>query len=243
MRILVVNPNTTVAMTRKIADAARQIASPGTEIMAITSPFGPASIEGYFDEATSLNGLLQAIHRAENYDAVVIACFDDTGLDAARCLTDKPVIGIGEAAYRCAAMVSNKFSVVTTLARSVPALEHNLARYGMAHQCVKVRSSEVAVLDLEDNNPAACRKIEAEIEAAIADDKAEAIVLGCAGMADLADSLSQRYQLPVLDGLACAVALAESLVRLKLRTSRLGGYASPPAHKLQLAFGSDPVAA
>ena len=173
----------------------------------------------------------------------VIACFDDTGLDAARCLTDKPVIGIGEAAYRCAAMVSNKFSVVTTLARSVPALEHNLARYGMAHQCVKVRSSEVAVLDLEDNNPAACRKIEAEIEAAIADDKAEAIVLGCAGMADLADSLSQRYQLPVLDGLACAVALAESLVRLKLRTSRLGGYASPPAHKLQLAFGSDPVAA
>jgi allantoin racemase len=62
-------------------------------------------------------------------------------------------------------------------------------------------------------------------------------------MADLADSLSQRYQLPVLDGLACAVALAESLVRLKLRTSRLGGYASPPAHKLQLAFGSDPVAA
>ncbi len=238
MRILVVNPNTTVSMTNKIGQAARNAASPGTEIVALTSSNGPASIEGYFDEANSVNGLLQAIHSAQNYDAVVIACFDDTGLDAARCLTDKPVIGIGEAAYRCAAMLANKFSVITTLARSVPALEHNLQRYGMAHQCVRVRSSEVAVLDLEGNNPAACSKIEAEIVKAIDEDKAEAIVLGCAGMADLAGSLSQRYQIPVIDGLACAVALAEGLARLGLRTSRLGGYAPPPEHKIQQAFAN-----
>lgn len=238
MRILVVNPNTTAAMTAKIGQAARRCAAPGTEIVAMTSVHGPVSIEGYFDEAMSLAGLLQTIGQAEDFDAVVIACFDDTGLDAARCLTDKPVIGIGEAAYRCAAMLSNKFSVVTTLARSVPALEHNLARYGMAHQCVKVRSSEVAVLDLENNNPAACSKIEAEIVKAMDEDRAEAIVLGCAGMADLADSLSQRYGLPVLDGLACAVTLAEGMARIGLKTSRRGGYAPPPERKLQLAFAA-----
>ncbi|MCX8520624.1 MAG: aspartate/glutamate racemase family protein, partial [Rhodoferax sp.] len=126
MRILLVNPNTTRSMTDKAGTAARRVASVGTEIVAVTSPHGPASIEGYYDEALSLAGLLQAIRQHPEHDAVVIACFDDTGLDAARCLTDKPVVGIGEAGYRMAAMLSNHFSVVTTLARSVPALQHNL---------------------------------------------------------------------------------------------------------------------
>ena len=231
MRILVVNPNTTAGMTANIAVAARRIAAPGTEIVALTSPHGPASIEGYYDEAMSLAGLLQAVREAEDYDAVIIACFDDTGLDALRCLTDKPVVGIGEAGYRMAAMLCNKFSVVTTLARSVPALEHNLMRYGMDRQCQRVRSSEVPVLELEHANPAAYKKIEDEIGRAIAEDRAEAIVLGCAGMADLAAAMSERFGVPVLDGLACAVGLCESMVRLGLRTSRLGGYAPPPASK------------
>ena len=231
MRILVVNPNTTAGMTANIAVAARRIAAPGTEIVALTSPHGPASIEGYYDEAVSLAGLLQAVREAEDYDAVIIACFDDTGLDALRCLTDKPVVGIGEAGYRMAAMLCNKFSVVTTLARSVPALEHNLMRYGMDRQCQRVRSSEVAVLELEHANPDAYKKIEDEIGRAIAEDRAEAIVLGCAGMADLAAAMSERFGVPVLDGLACAVGLCESMVRLGLRTSRVGGYAPPPASK------------
>ncbi|MFZ9183920.1 MAG: aspartate/glutamate racemase family protein [Hylemonella sp.] len=237
-RILVINPNTTPGMTDNIAVAARKAAGPKTEIVALTSPSGPRSIEGYFDEATSLHGLMQCIHTSSAFDAVVIACFDDTGLDAARCLTEKPVIGIGEAAYKMASLLCNKFSVVTTLARSVPALEHNLRRYGMHQHCVKVRSSEVAVLDLEQANSAACNKIEAEIERSILEDKAEAIVLGCAGMADLAGSLSQKFGLPVIDGLACAVALAESTARLGLQTSRLGGYAPPPADKLVHIFGA-----
>ena len=232
IRILVVNPNTTVGMTEKIANAARRVASSGTEIVATQSAFGPASIEGYYDEAMSLAGLLEVIKKAENYDAVVIACFDDTGLDAARCLTNKPVVGIGEAAYHMVSLLCNKFSVVTTLARSVPALEHNLHRYGLAQKCVKVRSSEVAVLDLEHANPQACTLIENEIALAISYDRAEAIVLGCAGMTDLSAQLSAKFNLPVLDGVACAVSLCESLVRLGLRTSGLGGYAPPPAYKL-----------
>jgi len=234
MRILVVNPNTSHGMTQKIGAAAQRVASAGTEIIAISSPSGPVSIEGYYDEAMSLAGLLQAVRNAKDFDAVVIACFDDTGLDALRCLTDKPVLGIGEAGYRMASMLCNKFSVVTTLARSVPALEHNILRYGLERHCQRVRSSEVAVLELEDANPAALKKIEDEIALAIRDDRAEAIVLGCAGMTDLAESLSQRFALPVLDGLACAVGLCESMVRLGLRTSRQGGYAPPPQVKREL---------
>ena len=172
MRILVVNPNTTASMTDKIGAAARRVANAGTEIVAVNPAIGPASIEGFYDEAMSLAGMLDVIRKAQDYDAVVIACFDDTGLDAARCLTDKPVIGIGEAAYHYASMVANKFSVVTTLARSVPALEHNLHRYGLIARCARVRSSEVAVLELEHPGSDARTRIRAEIRRAVEEDRA-----------------------------------------------------------------------
>lgn len=231
MRLLVINPNSTAAMTAKIGAAARAAASAGTEILAVNPPGGPVSIEGYLDEAMSVPGLLRLIEGSPEVDAVIIACFDDTGLDAARCLTDRPVIGIGEAAYHFASMIANKFSVVTTLARSVPALEHNLHRYGLATRCMRVRASDVAVLELEHAGSDACNRISAEIRGAILEDRAEAIVLGCAGMADLAGRLSAEHGLPVLDGVACAVRLAEAMVGLGLRTSRLGGYAPPPRQK------------
>jgi allantoin racemase len=235
MRLLVINPNTTASMTEKIGIAARRAATPGTEIVATTPPQGPVSIEGYYDEALAVPGILQMMRNTPDFDAVIIACFDDTGIDAARCLTDVPVLGIGEAAYHFASMLSNKFSVVTTLARSVPALEHNLHRYGLAARCARVRSSEVAVLDLEHPGSEASDRISAEIGRAVAEDRAEAIVLGCAGMADLAGRLSAEHGLPVLDGVSCAVRLAEAMVGLGLRTSRLGGYAPPPVHKLDVA--------
>ena len=238
MRILIINPNTTASMTEAIGKAALKVASVGTTIVAVNPDNGPASIQGAEDGEAALPGLFEAFDRHmtadDPFDAVVIACFDDTGLDAARCVTDKPVIGIGEAAYSMAGMLANKFSVVTTLARSVPALEHNLMKYGLDRRCARVRSSEVAVLDLEDDSSGAYEKIAAEIARAIADDKAEAIVLGCAGMTDLANKLSQQFGRPVLDGVACAVSLAESMARLQLKTSRHGGYAPPPQHKLEV---------
>ena len=227
MQILVINPNTTASMTAKISAAANSVALPNTEILAVNPQHGPASIQGYYDEALALNGIVEQIQAHESFDAVVLACFDDTGLDAVRCLTDKPVLGIGEAAYHIASMISNKFSVVTTLARSVPALEHNLNRYGLASRCARVRSSEVAVLELEDPNSNARAMISAEIAKAINEDRAEAIVLGCAGMTDLAKSLSDEHGLPVIDGVVSAVGLCETMVRLNVKTSRLGGYAPP----------------
>ncbi len=232
MRILVVNPNTTASMTAKIGAAARRIASPGTEIVARNPDKGPASIEGFYDEAMCLAGMLDVIRTTPEADAVVIACFDDTGLDAARCLTDRPVVGIGEAAYHMASMISNRFSVITTLGRSVPALEHNLHRYGLSARCARVRSSEIAVLELEEPGSGARARISDEIARAKAEDRAEAIVLGCAGMTDLTEQLGAEHGLPVLDGVVCAVTLCEAMVRLRLRTSRLGGYAAVPRDKL-----------
>lgn len=236
MRILVINPNTTVSMTKKIGKAAKDAASTGTKIIAVNPEDGPPSIEGYFDEVFSVPGIIAEMTRASDMDAYVIACFDDTGLDAARCATEAPVIGIGEAAFHLATLIAGKFSVVTTLARSVPAIEHNLAKYGLASRCARVRASDVAVLDLELPGSDARRKISHEIGRAIAEDRAEAIVLGCAGMADLAEELSREHGVPVLDGVACAVKLAETVSALGLRTSKVGGYATPLPKKYAGTF-------
>jgi allantoin racemase len=231
MRILVINPNITASMTEKIGRAAGLAASAGTEIVTVNPEDGPPSIEGYFDEVFAIPGILAEMTRADKADAYVIACFDDTGLDAARCATEAPVIGIGEAAFHLATLIAGKFSVVTTLARSVPAIEHNLSKYGLSSRCAKVRAAEVPVLDLELPGSGASQKISEEIAKAIAEEKAEAIVLGCAGMADLAERLSHEHGVPVLDGVACAVRLAETLAGLGLKTSKVGGYAAPRAKR------------
>jgi allantoin racemase len=229
MRILVVNPNTTAGMTARIGEAARAAAAAGTQIIAVNPSSGPASIEGYFDEAFAVPGMLEEILKADKagVDATVIACFDDTGLEAARCCATGPVIGIGEAAFHLATLIAHRFSVVTTLSRSIAPIEGNLMKYGLDRRCARVRACEVPVLALDDPASGARAKLSAEIERAKAEEDAEAIVLGCAGMAELAAALAREHQLPVIDGVAAAVKLAEALVALGHVTSKRGPYAAP----------------
>jgi len=152
-----------------------------------------------------------------------------------------PVVGIGEAAMHMATLLATKFSVVTTLAVSVPALEHNVHKYGFAHRCARVRACEVPVLELENPASGARSRISDEIARAKAEDRAEAIVLGCAGMADLAAALSAEHGLPVIDGVAAAVKLSEAMVGLGLRTSKAGGYAPPRPKPFSGIFAQDAV--
>src|SRR5262252_268986 len=172
MEILVVNPNTTASMTARIGAAAAAAASPGTRITALQPTIGPASIEGFYDEALAVPGLLEEIAKGEARRVAghVIACFDDTGLEAARALARAPVIGIGEAAFHMASLVAGRFSVVTTLGRAIPAIEFNLLRYGLAARCARVRAAEIPVLALEARDGDATALIDAEIAAALRND-------------------------------------------------------------------------
>ena len=229
MRLLVVNPNTTAAMTQRIGAAASRAAGPGVEVAAVNPASGPASIEGYFDEVFAAPGVVEEVAKgdAAGFDAFVVACFDDTGLEAARAAARGPVIGVGEAAFHLAALIAHRFSVVTTLSRSIAPIETNLTKYGLASRCARVRACEVPVLALDDPTSGAREKLSAEIDRAIAEDAAEAIVLGCAGMAELAASLAREHGAPVIDGVAAAVKLIEGLGALGLATSKLGPYAPP----------------
>jgi allantoin racemase len=226
-KILIVNPNTTASMTDTIASAARAVAGVGTEIVAVTAAMGPASIEGFYDEAFAVPGLIGALLHATDADAGIIACFDDTGLDAARSAVRFPVVGICEAALVTAGQLAKRIAVITTLPRSIVPLEELVRRYGFAERA-RVTACNVAVLDLEKPGSGAAEKLDAEIALAL-ERGAEAIVLGCAGMADLAAALSRKFGIPVIDGVAAAVKQAEALVGLKLTTSRRGAYAYPGA--------------
>lgn len=228
MRLLVINPNTTASMTEKVGHAAALVASAGTEVVARNPATGPASIQGAEDGEAALPGLFEEIDKAATdtlgFDAIIIACFDDTGLYAARKRTKVPVVGIGEAAYHYAMLVAERFSVVTTLSVSIPVIQENIMRYGLSARCGKVRASNVPVLELERPGSMARETISDEIASALLHDNSDAIVLGCAGMADLAADLSARHHVPVIDGVAAAVKLAEGLVTMRLGTSQSGPF-------------------
>ncbi len=229
IRIHVINPNSTPSMTETIARAAKAASAQTTEIEAVTARGTPASIEGYADEAMSVPAMLAAIRSAEASGAAahVIACFDDPGLSAAREVASGPVIGICQAAVQVAVTIASRFSVITTLPRSVPVIEDLLVLYGASHRCRRVRAVDLPVLTLEADAGLARSRLLAEAIVARDEDLVDAIVLGCAGMAELCDWLSKEIGLPVIDGVTAAVKLAEALAAGGFRTSKAGAYAFP----------------
>lgn len=229
MKIKVINPNTTLSMTEKIGQAARAAAAAGTTIESVSPTMGPVSIEGHYDEALAAVGVADEIRKgeAQKCDGYVIACFGDPGLLAARELATGPVVGIAEAAMRMACYVATGFSVVTTLQRTVVIAEHLVRNYGLEPFCRRVRATELNVLELEEPGSRARGLIEAECERALREDGSGAIVLGCAGMADLCADLQRKLGVPVIDGVAAAVKTVEALVSLGIGTSKTGDLAYP----------------
>lgn len=228
-RIWVVNPNTTETVTVGIGRSARAVAGSGTEITAVTSQFGPPSIESHYDEAMSVPGLLAGIERGERegVDGYVIACFGDPGLDAARELASGPVIGIAEAAMQTASHLGRGFSIVTTLGRTIGRAEELAERYGMSRFCRGYHSCEIPVLDLE-TDPTALKAVTEACRDAVERDGSDAVVLGCAGMAEMCQHIADEIGVPVVDGVAAATLTVQSLVTMGLRTGKRGEYATPP---------------
>lgn len=217
MKLAFVNPNSTDSMTRKVHATARALLPQNVIVEAVSNKKGPASIQGQDDGDAAIPGMLEEIQTAIDggADGVVIACFDDTGLDQARALSDIPILGIGQAAYHQSMLFGMKFSVVTTLSISVPILEENIQAFGVYPYCCKVRASDVPVLDLEVEGSSAEKKISDEIALAIEEDGCKAIILGCAGMTDLAERLSTVHSVPVIDGVAAATVLIHGLALLQ----------------------------
>jgi allantoin racemase len=238
MRILVVNPNTTASMTATIDRAARGVAAPGTEIASVNPTDGPVSIESQYDSAYCVPGMLELIRAGEGFDGFVVACFRDPGLEAAREIVSGPVVGIAEAAMHAASLIAPSFAIIATLPRSVQ-VQYALARkYGFERHLKRVRAAGVPVLELEDSRSGAADKVKRVVEATIEEDGAEAVLLGCAGMVDLAKRLSDETGVPVLDGVTAAVKMVEALVGMGLKTSKHRSWDEPRAKPYAGRFAS-----
>jgi len=232
MRIKIINPNTSQSMTEKIGACARWAARPGTEVLAVSPAMGPVSIESHYDEALAAPGVLAEVHsgEAQGCDGYVIACFGDPALLAARELARGPVVGIAEAAMHVASLLGRRFSVVTTLGRTKGQAWHLAELYGMQRFCANVRACELPVLALEDTATSALARITEECRQAVAQDGCDTIVLGCAGMAQWCAPISAALGgVPVIDGVTAAMELVQSLVALRLHTSKHGELARPNA--------------
>lgn len=244
MKIKIINPNTTLEMTESIGAAGRTVARTGTEIVAVSPSFGPASIESYYDEFLCAPGVIDEVRKGDEhgFDAYIIACYGDPGLHGAREVTVKPVIGIGEASLYIASILAARFSIVTVIPRIKTMLEEMVANYGFSHKVVKVRTTPMYVLDIEKDPARALEMLRDEARQAVAEDEAEAILLGCAGFAEFANELEGELGIPVLDGVVCAVKMAEAVVELSKTTSKAKTYRFPESKTFTgvfTRFGAD----
>src|SRR5438270_8998765 len=149
MRILVINPNASVEMSDVVREQLHAVARPGVQFDVVNPPGAPPAIESALDEAACIPPMLDLVRtaRGHGYDAVVIACFSDPGLDAAREATDLPVVGIQDAAMHLAAQLGYRFSVLTTLAHRAPLRERAALLAGLARRLASCRPLDLPVLD------------------------------------------------------------------------------------------------
>jgi allantoin racemase len=228
MRLKAINPNTSEAMTRSIARVAQAYASAETEIVTVCPKLGPESIESYYDEYLAIPGVLETVLADEaEFDAFVLACWGDPGVDAVREITTKPVVGIAEASMYAANAIAPRWSVVTTLQRTHHMVEAIVNKTGLSSRCVSIRCADMPVLDCEDNRDEVANALETVGRQALERDSAEAIILGCAGMGGLDRMLGDRLGVPCVDPVAAGVRFAEMLVGMGLQTSKWMTYRSP----------------
>ncbi|ADT99128.1 MULTISPECIES: aspartate/glutamate racemase family protein [Mycolicibacterium] len=233
MRILVANVNTTASMTEAIAESARGVAAEGTEIVGITPRFGADSCEGNFESYLAAIAVMDAVTAyPEPFDAVIQAGYGEHGREGLQELLDVPVVDITEAAASTAMYLGHKYSVVTTLDRTVPLIEDRLKLAGLDARCASVRASGLAVLELESDPARAVEAIVRQAREAVENDHAEVICLGCGGMAELEEKVRAATGVPIVDGVRSAVTIAEGLVRMGLSTSKVRTYATPREKKV-----------
>ncbi|MET0703390.1 MAG: aspartate/glutamate racemase family protein [Mycobacterium sp.] len=227
-RITVINPNTATELTATISTAAQAVAGPGVTVTGVNPVVGVPSVESHAEEAIAAVGILDLIRTTQkDTDAYVIACFGDTGVAAAREVATCPVVGMTEAALHTACLVAHRFVVITLPPRTIAHSERVIDQLGLQHRC-SVRAVAADVAELVGGSTHLLDAFARIARTAIDTEYAEAVVLGCAGLADLVEPLTAALNVPVIDGVAAGVGIAAGLVAMGLTTSRANTFAPVP---------------
>jgi Asp/Glu/hydantoin racemase len=228
--LLLINPNTTASITDLVLKVAQSFAAPDTRLRGVTAAFGPAYIASRVGYAIAGHAAVDALANDTGAkDAVVLACFGDPGLDALKEIARVPVVGMAEASVLQACALGGRFSIVTGGERWRPMLEEFVAQRGLSARLASVRTVAPTGADIARAPDAALSLLADGCRACARDDGAEAVILGGAGLAGLAMRLQAMVDVPLLDGVACAISTAESLTRQPVRKAASGSFAAPAA--------------
>lgn len=230
MKILVINPNTSEGMTNHIRKALTPIKRVDTELTVLCPEKGPETIESAYDEAYATLPTLELVKKAnqEGYNAVIIACFSDPGLDAAKEISTIPVLGIEESSLHLAAMLGARFTVLTPRKERIPSKREHVHMRGLNHFLASVRSLDLSVAETEADPERTKKRIFEVAGRAVEKDGAEVIILGCSGMAGYAAEIEKKLNIKIIDPTAVALKLAEAMVDLGLTQSKAGLFSIPP---------------
>ncbi len=235
MRIFVINPNTSESVTEHIRRELEKIKRPATELIVVNPEHGPVSIESVYDETLAGPPTLELVRRAneEGYDVIVLACFSDPALDAAKEVSDIPVVGIEEVTLHVAAMLGHKFSITTAFSNRVPTRELHARLRGVESAYASTLVLNISVLEMDADPEKAKARILELGRKAVEEDGTEVIVLGCAGLAGYAMDIERELGVVVLDPTSVAFKVAEAIADLGLRHSKVGRFARPPVKEIK----------
>lgn len=228
-RLLLINPNTTAAITRRVLAVARRAAAPQTRLAAVSGRFGARYIASRAAAAIAGHAALDALARYRGaYDVVVLACFGDPGLFALRELSARPVIGMAEASVNLACRQAERFSIVTGGERWGPMLEEFVAALGLSRHLASVRTVAPTGADIARDPQAAYALLARACRDAARRDGADMVILGGAGLAGLAEIIQPRVPVPLIDSTVAVIQAAESLAGQPPAKPARGVFAATP---------------
>jgi Asp/Glu/hydantoin racemase len=228
MRLLVLNPNTSEAVTDRLAAVACQAASPGTEIVPATAPRGfpylSSRAEGQIGGAIALEVLAE---RAGDYDGAIIAAFGDPGLHAARDVVDVPVIGMSEAGMLAACLIGRRFSLVTFAPALASWYEDCVAMHGLGARCTSIRHLDEPFRSIGDVQEEKAEALVRLARQTVERDRPDVIVLAGAPLAGLAPLVADRVPVPLVDPISASIRQLEMLVAMAPRLPEIGRHLRP----------------
>lgn len=239
-RIKVVVPVSSDMWNALVQQMMERYKDPDTELQVVNLTKGPESVECTYDEVMAEMYTLQEVEKApeEGFDGVIIYCGGDPGLRAAKEKLDIPVVGIGESSYHLASLLGSFFSVITVgppdlVATKCRCVRDHLKLYALDHKCVSVRSVAIPVIDLEKEKAKQEERVFTEAKKAVEEDGADTIVLGCGGMLNVAEQVSNRLGVPVIIPGLAALKTCELLIRIGLTQSKRC-FGTPPSDKKRI---------
>ena len=219
IEICIINPYATDKSNAKLKQCVSEVIDKNSTVY-LNQNSNFEDYYSYYLETANVSKIVKEMESNNSSDAFIIACYEDTGIDVIRKMTSRPVIGIGEAAFYTANIIANKFSIITNLSASHEALKNNLIKYDLDHKCVSLKSIEVPILDMETMSKSNIKKLENEINRTICEDKPEAIIITSPGILNLTKIFSDRFNVPIIEGVTAAATLLENLSKQGLKIKK-----------------------